>query len=210
MPANLTNHAEIIAVQTRSGNTPKTNSINEKAGQTFLKGVPVQLNAGVIQEWDATVAATGSIAGITLVDASNLATDGAGAPGPFTPIGFPGTGTTFGKVPYEASAVNIPRGAPFQTGQTLFEEANDDTVFSAQFDNASGAVAADYTPVQSDIGKQYGMTKDANGHWYVDKAKVTVGTNTVLVIYQIDPVDGSIVNARVWFTFLQSISQLTR
>lgn len=209
MAALLTNHAEIICVQTRSGNTPKTMSINEAASQTFVKGTPVQLNAGNIQAWDGTTVANG-IAGITLIDASNLASAGAGAPGPFTPVGFPGTGTTFGKVPYEASAVNIPHGAPFQIGQTLFEEANPDNIFSGQADNSAGAVTADYTTVQADIGKVYGLTVDASGHWYVDRGKITVGTNAVCVIIALDPVDGPLLNGRLWFNILYAASSLDR
>lgn len=205
MAANLANHDEIGSVQTSTNTTPNTQSINEKSGQTFVKGVPVQLNAGVVQEWDGATVADG-IAGIALIDGSNLATDGAGAAGPFTGIGFPGTNSTFGKVPFEASAVNIAHGAPISTGQTLFEEARPETVFRGQFDNSAGAVAADYTPVQSDIGKKYGMTKDANGHWYIDKNK-TAG-NAVAVIRGLDPIDGSIINAHVLFSFLDSATQL--
>lgn len=206
MASNLANHAEIVVVQTVSGNTDKTLATNEKAGQTFLKGVPVQLNAGVVQEWDTTVA--NGILGFSLEDAHNLATDGAGAPGPFTPVGFPGAGLSFGKVPFEASALNIPRGAPFVTGYILFDEADNDNIFSAQFDNANFAVAADATPVQSDIGKIYGLTKDASGHWYVDKNK-TAG-NACVVIRQLDPIDGSILNGRVWFQVLVGSQQLSR
>jgi hypothetical protein len=206
----LAHHAPIVVVKTVSGNTDYTDSVNEAATQTFLAGTPVQLSAGTIQAWPGTgggVAAV--IAGVAMHDASNLATAGAGAPTPFTGIGFPGTGTTFGSVPNEVSAVNIPRGAPFSTGQTLFDRAIDDTIFEAMFDNAAGAVAADYTPVQSDIGKQYGLTADATApiYWYVDKNKTTAGTNTVLEIVGLSPIDGSIVNGRVQFKFLRSASQ---
>lgn len=201
MPANLANHAEVLNVQTVSGNTDKTMATNEKAGQTFIKGVPVQLNAGVVQEWDGATVAHG-ILGVSLEDAHNLSADGAGAPGPFTGVGFPGAGLSFGKVPNEPSGLNIPRGAPFVTGYILYNEALTDNIFSAQFDNSAGAGVADWTPVQSDIGKVYGMTKDANGHWYVDKNKVA--GNSVLIIRQLDPIDGSIANGRVWFQFLDS------
>src|SRR5689334_10330903 len=111
---NLTNHIPIYVAQTISGNTPITQSQIEKAGQTFLLGVPVMIDSGTggIKEWDGTTVAAG-VAGISLIAGSNYATDGAGAPGPFQQVGFPGTNTTFGKVPFQASAVNIPRGAPF-------------------------------------------------------------------------------------------------
>lgn len=199
----LTDHAAITAVQTVSGNTDLTESVNEKASQTFVFGVPVQLNAGVVQEWDGATVAIG-IAGFSMEDAHNLASDGLGAPGPFTGVGFPGTGTTFGKVPYEASAVNIPRGAPFVTGQILFNAAVEDTIFRGQFDR-SGAGSA--TTVQSDIGKQFGMTKDASGHWYVDRDKVTVGTNTVVEVVALDPITGPALNGFVYFKVVRAASQ---
>ena len=207
---NLAHHAPIIAVETISGNTDNTASINEKASQTFLAGTPVQLSSGVVQAWPGTgggVAAV--IAGVALADAANLATDGAGANLPFGSIGFPGATVTFGSVPNEVSAVNIPRGAPFSTGQTLFNKAIDDTIFEAMFDSSTGTVAANWTPVQSDIGKSYGLTADSTApvYWYVDKAKTTGGTDTCVEIVGLSPVDGSIPNGRVQFKFLRSASQ---
>lgn len=211
MPANLTDHLIMQAVKTISGNTPLTDAQNEKAGRTFLEGVPVMLSSGVIQEWDANVAQaspTVGIIGISKQPGANLGSDGAGAPSlPFGSVGFPGTSTTFGSVQYETSAKNIPMGAPFSDGRTIYEVAVEDTIFLGQFDNAAGAVSADYTPTAADIGKQYGLTKDATGHWYVDKNKSTVGTNTVVFIVGLDPSTGSIVNGNVLFKFLDTISQ---
>jgi hypothetical protein len=206
MAANLTNHDEITVVQTTTNTTEQTLSINEKAGQTFKKGTPVMLAAGVVQAWDGTTVAKG-ILGITDIDASNLATDGAGAPGPFIGVGFPGTSTTFGAVPFEASAVNIPRGAPFSTGQTLVAAATQETIFRVQVDNNNFSGGGSATPLQADIGVQYGLTVDASGHWYLDKAKVTVGTNTVMTVVQIDPITGSIVNGAVYAKFSGAASQ---
>src|SRR6267154_2382201 len=107
MASLLANHSEIEVVRTVNNTTERTESPQEKAGQTFVKGTPVQLNAGVLQAWDGTTVAAG-IYGVSAEDAHNLATDGAGFPAPFGTVGFPGTGTTFGKVPFQASAVNIP------------------------------------------------------------------------------------------------------
>jgi hypothetical protein len=208
LAANLATHNPITVVQTTTNTTELTMSVNEKAGQTFVAGTPVQLNAGVVQAWDGATIAAG-IAGVTFIDASNLATDGAGAAAPFGSIGFPGTSVTFGTVPNEASAVNIPRGAPFSTGQTLFAAARQETIFQGQFDNANHTDAASITPVQSDIGKHYGLTRGSDGKtWYVDKNKTTDGTNTVLEIVALDPIAGSVPNANVWFVFLQSASQV--
>jgi hypothetical protein len=214
MPANLAFHQPIGAVETTSGLTPFTASVAEKAGQVFKIGVPVQLNAGFVQEWDgATLAA--AIAGFSLIPGSNLGSNGKGAPGAFSQIGPPGTIQTYGSVPNQPSAVNIAVGAPITDGRTLFESSVGLNIFEATYDNSAGAVAADYTPLQSQIGTQAGLTKDANGQWYVDGGKVTAGTNTVVVIVGINPIDqvasGTpnvyIVNARVRFQVLAAARQ---
>jgi hypothetical protein len=112
---------------------------------------------------------------------------------------------SFGKVPFQASALNIPEGAPPVKGVITVVEANLDSIFRAQVDNATGAAT---TPTKANIGTQYGMTVDANGHWYVDFNKVTAGTNTVLVMIDLDPVDGSAANARILFQFIKASLQL--
>lgn len=212
MPANLSDHLIIQAIKTESGNTPLTDAIAELAGRAFLEGVPVMTTAaGFVQEWDANVAAAApgvGIVGISKQPGQNLPSNGAGAPvPPFGGVGFPGATSTFGSVQYQTSAVNIAMGAPFSDGRAIFEVVNDDTIFLAQFDNAAGAVSADYTPVQADINKEYGLTKDATGHWYVDKNKATAGTNTVVVVRGIDPTTGSVVNGNVLISFVNRIMQ---
>lgn len=211
MAAVLSDHQPIRAVQTVSGNTPQKDSKREKAGQTFLEGVPVMLNAGVIQEWNATVTepatSTAGIAGIARAPGSNLATDGAGAPGPFTGVTGVGAAPTFGSVLNQSSAVNFTPGAPMVDGRTPFEIANQDTIFEATFDSADGNTT-NATTVETDVGKHFGLTKDTTGHWYVDRQKVTQGTNTVLVIERLSPLDGPLLNGRVWFKFESGIQQL--
>lgn len=211
---NLTDHLIISAYQTKSGNTDQTQVIPELLQQGFLEGAPVMLTTGgFIQQWDANVGAasnTVGIAGISKQPGANLGTSGLGAPTqPFGSIGQPGTSVTYGTVQYQ-TGYNIPEGAPFSDGRTIFTQANNDTIFIGQFDNAAGAVAADYTPVQGDIGKQYGLTKDTTGHWYVDKNKATVGTNTVVTIVGFDPTAGvGVVNGNVLFVFVDSIMQFS-
>lgn len=205
MAANLADHMAIVSINTTSGNQPQIGSINEKASQTFKLGTPVELSAGVVRDWDG-VTLTKGIAGITLIDGSNYATDGAGAPDGFNGIGQPGTGTTFGSVPYQSSAFNIPMGAPFATGMTLFEIANDDTLFEAQIDNSA---AGAYASLQSQIGVEFGLTKDASGHWYIDLNKTTVGTNTAVVIEGFNPIEPLGTNgARAYFRFIKAVQQL--
>jgi hypothetical protein len=162
---------EIHAVQTLSGNQARVRRIIEELTQTFLQGTPVMINAvdGGVQAWDG-VTITFGIAGFCLSAASNLTVTGTAKT------------LTFGTVPNESAAVNIPRGAPLNDGRVDFEVSTDDTVFKGQVGPAQTFVA-------SDVGKQYGMTKDADNHWYVDKTKTTVGVNTVAVITKLDPID---------------------
>ena len=214
MATALTDHAEIKVFQTISGNTDLTQADKEKSGQTFLSGIPVMFDAsGFVQEWDLSGSAGTGIApgtgvlGISLFGGANLASSGLGAPGVFTGLGPPGSSVTYGKVPFEPLSVNIPPGAPFSEGRTYYNPAINDLIFIGQVDNNAFTVAADATPVQADIGKEFGLSKDATGHWYVDRGKVTVGTNTSVIIKGIDPRYGSIQNGLVFFVFKSAVSQ---
>lgn len=214
MAAVLSDHQPIRAVQTVSGNSPLTLAQKEKAGQTFLEGVPVMTvisgSLTVVQEWNATwlepATNAGGIAGISRKAGSNLGSDGTGAPGPFTPVGAPAASPTFGSVLNQPNAVNFTPGAPFVDGRQIFEVASDDTIFEATFDSADGN-AAHATTLASDVGSHFGLTKDTTGHWYVDRQKVTQGTNTVVVITALNPLDGPLQNGRVWFKFEKGIQQ---
>lgn len=205
---NLTTHVPAIPLKTVSGNTELTLSVNEKSGQTFLAGVPVQLASGVVQKWDGTTIAAG-IFGISLIMGSNLASNGKGAPPqPWGQIGPPGAIQTWGSVPNQPNGVNIAIGTPFSDGRTLLAVSYGDTIFEAMCDNSAGSVAADYTPTQASIGTQYGLTFDTNGYIYVDLGKTTPGTNTVVQCVGINPDDGLIVNARLQFVFIKSAQQM--
>jgi hypothetical protein len=204
MASLLATHSPIEVVETKQNTTEFTDAPQEAASQTFISGSPVQLNAGFAQAWDGTTVAAG-IYGVALEDAHNLASNGLGAPTPFGIVGFPGTGTTFGKVPFQPSAVNIPEGAPASLGYIIVAEANLDTIFVGQTDKNTGAAT---TPTQANVGTQYGLTVDANGYWYVDFAKTTAGTNTVVVMTGLHPIDGSIANARILFQFIKAAMQI--
>lgn len=174
----------IKAVGSVSGNQPRVASIDEDAGETFLLGTPVMLNgSGDVIAWDGVTIGNG-IAGISVIDAGNLTTTG-------TPKTL-----TFGSVQNEASAVNIPRGAPLSTGQTLFEVANTDTIFSGQV--GPSQLASDIV-----IGHNYGMTIDTDGHWYVDTSINNQPTSVVLAI-GIDQYD----TRGVRFVFLIDVCQV--
>lgn len=211
MAAVLSDHQPIRVVQTISGNSPFSQEVAEQLSQTFLEGVPVMLNSGFIKEWDANVAAaspTVGIAGIARAPGSNLSSSGKGAPTAFTGVGAPAAAPTFGSVLNQASAINFTPGAPMVTGRTPFEVACPDTIFEATFDDAGGSTVNATTNVNM-IGKRFGLTKDTTGHWFVDFAKVTAGTNTVVTIVRLSPLDGAIQNGRVWFVFENAIMQIS-
>jgi hypothetical protein len=204
--ANLTTHLPILQVQNKANTTPFTSAQTEAAGQTFLSGTPVQLNgSGNVIAWDGTTISAG-ILGVAESFGLNLGTAGKGAPVP--PFGGV-TGNiaiqTYGKVQNQPGATNIAIGTPVSDGRTLYVEPNQDNIFSALFDNSTGTVAADWTPVQTDIGVKYGLTVDANGYWYVDKGKT--GGSAVLQIVGL-PL-GSYLNAPVQFVFLTAAIQVT-
>lgn len=213
MASNLATHAQILVFQTTTNTTEQTQDYPELAGQTFVSGTPVQLSAGgFCQAWDGTTVVRG-ILGVSEQPAANLGTNGAGAPGAFGSIGFPGAAPTYGSVLNQSAAVNIPAGATFTTGNTTVAQAVTTTIFVAQVDSASGGA---YTPGIANVGVQYGMTIGSDGAtWYIDLDKTTVGTNTVLTVvglYYDDLVQGSatteIAGGRLLFKFNTAASQV--
>jgi hypothetical protein len=205
MPANLTTHLPILQVLEKAGTTPYTSSIAEAAGQTFWSGTPVQLNgAGFVQAWDG-VTVTAGILGISESFGANLGSAGLGAP--ILPFGGV-TGNiaiqVWGAVVNQPLGVNIALDTPVTDGRTLYIEPNQDNIFQALFDNSTGTVAANWTTTQATIGATYGMTKDANGWWYVDGGK-TGGTAVVQVVgLPMGPGLNSLVN----FVFLTAAIQV--
>lgn len=180
----------IGAVQTVSGNQPRIRRIIEQATQTFLAGTPVQISTtGGVQVWDGATYAFG-LAGFTLEAGANLTT-----------LGVPKT-LTYGSVPNQASAVNIPMGAPLNDGRNGFEVACDDTVFLGQ-------VGPSQSVTDASVGKEYGMTLDSDGYWYVDTTKSTVGTNTMCRIVKLDPNDQATVKRGVYFIIARGSQQLS-
>lgn len=194
----------IEVVQTVSGNQERLIRRAEEASQTFLAGTPVEQQAdGGVAVWDGATL-TGVLLGISSEDAHNLSSLGAGAPGPLQPFLGQGASLTFGSVPNETSAVNIPRGAPMVDGRLGYFVGNTDTVFRGIFGN-NGALA---TPGLTNVGVAYGLTIDSNNkYWYVDKNKT--GSSAVVQVVALDPIDGSISGGRVWFQFLPTAVILT-
>lgn len=175
---------EIHSVQTVSGNQPRIRRLLEAAGDTFLAGTPLALAAGFVIPWAGAIVTNqvGAIIGMSKEFGAQLAVSGVAQQ------------QTFGTVPNEAAAVNISRPF-FNDGRTGVEVADPDTIFLGQVGPAQ-------TALQSDIGVQYGMTKDADNHWFVDKTKTTVGTNTCVIIVKLDPNDQSATPRGVYFRFV--------
>ena len=180
---------EIHSVQTTSGNQPRIRRIIEKSAQVFLPGTPVMLDAvsGGVQAWDG-VSVVNGIAGFSKENGANLTTTGTAQQ------------PTYGSVPNQPSAQNILRPV-FNDGRTGFEAADGDTVFLGQVGPAQTALA-------SDVGVQYGLSIDADNHWFVDKTKLTPGTNTVVTIVKLDPNDQSATPRGVYFVVLPGAAQL--
>jgi hypothetical protein len=184
---------------TVSGNQNRMTRLNEDAGQVFVAGTPLQLNnvTGALKAWDGVTIPNG-IAGIGKEFGANLTTAGVPLGTNQAPSNAPqvGGGSTFGSVQNEPGAVNLSRPY-FNDGKTGVVLAIPDNVFYGQVGPAQ-VVAA------TDIGKQYGMTKDVDGHWYVDKTKV--GANACVVITGFDAWDTV---RGVLFTFLPTVAQIS-
>lgn len=181
----------IKAVRTISGNQPVVRRLPEGATQDFLGGTPVQLTGGNIVEWDGATLTNG-IEGFAYEAASDLAV-----------AGVPETLHDPGGVPNQPSAVVIPQGAPLNDGKKGTEVAADDTVFYGQ-------VGPDQTAASSDVGLKYGLTKDTDDYWFVDKDKTPTSgggaTNEAVVrVVGIDQYD----DRGVYFQVLSAAQQLS-
>jgi hypothetical protein len=193
--ANLTIHLPILQVLEKAGTTPYTSSQPEAAGQTFLSGTPVQLNgSGFVQAWDGTTVTAG-ILGISESFGLNLGSAGAGAPTlPFGGVTGNIAIATYGSVPNQPSGVNIALGTPVSDGRTLYMEPNQDNIFQALYDNSTGTVTANWTTTQATVGAILGLTKDANGYWYVDGGKTGASSCVQVVGLPMGPGLNSLVN----------------
>lgn len=185
---------------TVSGNQPRIDRLIEDALQTFLAGTPLQINTvdGGLKAWDG-VTVTAGLAGISKEFGANLATVGVslGTTAPVVGSGIPAApgGQTFGSVQNEPGASNFSRPY-FNDGRSGIELCIPDTVFYGQ-------CGPSQTTALTDIGKQYGLTKDVDGHWFVDKTKT--GASAVLTVTGLDQWDAA---RGLLFTFLAAASQI--
>ena len=163
----------IVVRQSKTNNAPVVANVGEKASQTFKAGTIVALSTGYIAAWGGVnPSGAAAIAGVSIVAGSNLTTANTAKT------------LTFGSVPNQSSAVNIPVGAPANDGKCEIYTGNSNTIFAGTFGNNGNAA----TIAVTDVGVHYGLTIDSgSNYWYVDKNKTTVGTNTAVQVEGIDP-----------------------
>lgn len=190
--------AEIHSVQTVSSQQPRMRRLPEEAGQTFFPGTPVQLAAGDggVKVWDGVTVAFG-VAGFSKEAGNNLAALGVTPTAAVNPNPQPSVGA----VSFQPLARNITRPF-FVDGRQGFEVAVADTVFLGQVGPAQSTLA-------TDVSKQYGLTLDSDGHWYVDKTKT--GASAVVEVVRLDPNDQGVIGVStrgVYFIVLPAAAQL--
>jgi len=182
---------------------PLTQRLPQNTSQTFNAGTPVSLSSGYIQATGTVNSTTVVIAGIAQQPGDNLSSAGV------APIG--GSKVTFGSVPNQTAAVNIPIGAPMADGNTGVYVANNNTIFYGVVDGA-------HTTAAADIGSIYGLTKDGTtSNWFVDTTITTAGGGACVEVLEfVDPVgtgfQGSTTTTtggRVAFRFTMAYQQLT-
>lgn len=176
-------------------------AIIEEAGQTFLYGMPVMINAtdGGVQLWDGTVGAGHLVAGVAAQNAQNLGTTGAGAPSGFSPVLGPGSSIgSFAANANQSLAVITPPMVPITDGFNYFFIASPTTIFRAKYGTTNNPTAT----TNQLVGTSLGMTKDTgNNFWYIDSAKT--GASALVNIVGLDPLDPvGTVGGHVLFSFI--------
>ena len=181
------------------------NWLPEESGQTFVSGVPVQVNGtdGGVQIWDGSTLTAG-IAGFSIQAAQNLGTTGAGAASPFGPITGSGGTLTYAPNATQSSAVISPPGIPISIGLAGFAVAAPTTIFIAKLGNNGSAAAT----TNQQVGVAYGLTKDASSSfWYVDTNK-TGGSAAVRIVGLDQREAVGTVGGHVLFVVLNAVAQI--
>ena len=210
----LTYHQPIIQVKTVSGNAPlMTGQIHEAPSQTFGYGVPLMLDAGgYVEVWNGS-SYTNAILGVSNdIGHSLTGTEGPPPTGelltlppsqPFGSVGAPGAFPTFGSVPNQPKAYNIPPGAPMIDGRQVITLAVVDTIFEAQIDNSNTGTAVTALALE---GKQAGLAFDSSSpaQAYVDLYSSATAAVIIVELNPLDPIGTAF--GRVWFKFLSSVT----
>jgi hypothetical protein len=173
--------------------------MSEKSAQTGNLGVPAQVDVAgatgfIIPCPTMNSVATAIIAGFTVETFSNLTTSGVAKT------------LTYGSVQNQSSAVLIPIGAPPNDGTIGFYIATSEMVFVGTLGNSN--TAANATVAQADVGKLYGLTKDAgNNYWYIDNNITTAATGGCVYIFELIDAVG-LLNGREAFVVAPACQQL--
>lgn len=163
----------IQAVKTISDNQPTIRRLAEKATQTFKSGAVVLVEAasGFLIESAPIVAVGVRIAGIASEFGHNQTTSGVAK-----------EDTAYGSVQNQPLATLIAPGGRPNDGKAAVYMATEDTIFLGKVRDADSLVV-------TDIGLIFGLTKNANGIWEVDKSKATAAAGAIVTIRElIDPV----------------------
>ena len=157
---------------------------DEESGQTFLNGVPVYHQAadGMIAEVTTDFSNTEIVRGISIGEGQNLATQGTAEPG-----------ASVATPPNQTSAVVIPIGTPFKTGETAMINPDGGAIFEIALIDGQTFSAGLVLP-----GTQYELEKQANGHWAVDSTDTSTSeaTDHVVEIVGVNPNDNEFVYCR--------------
>jgi hypothetical protein len=169
---------------------PQILRMAEAANVTVNAGTPVAITtAGYLAERLQTGPPTARyIAGFTTEAGHNLTVPA------LPPVG--GSGLYYGSVPSQINARNVPLGAPMADGALGIHVANDETEFV-------GATISTYALATTDLGNQFGISKDATtGNWYLDP----LATVAVLIVAFVDPI--GTLGGRVAFRVIREMQQL--
>jgi hypothetical protein len=170
----------------------------EKAAQTFLLGVPVQVDTalGAVQAvGPITTPATAIIIGFSCDYGANLATTGKAQ-----------SQTQTGHPPNQPAAVFIPVGAWPNDGTTGFIQALPENVFVGKLGNSVDGTLA--TIQNTDVTKIYGLAKDAGtGQWYIDGGVTTAAAGACVQITELVDKPGTL-NGRLGFVVIAAAQQL--
>jgi hypothetical protein len=216
---------------------PLTKRMPQKASLTIKRNTPVVVSSGYIIERTAISSTAGVIAGVCDQFGDNLASDGVASIGGSSVIertaisstagviagvcdqfgdnlasdgvaSIGGSSVTFGSVPNQSAAVNIPIGAPPNDGLIGVLIACDTTIFQ-------GVTDAAHTTAATDIGSTFGITKDSTtGYWFIDTTITATASGACVIITDfVDPVGvGAFgvgtTGGRLAFKFIKAYQQI--
>lgn len=167
----------IVPWRTLGGNGahPETRRLLENAAETFLQGTPVWVDSTGYLAASPTISSALTIAGFSQQEAHNRTSDGVVEH------------TTEGTVVNQPSAQVIPGGARPDDGRIGVWVATSQVVWIGAFYNDTALE----TPAQADVGQIYGLTKQSNGFWAVDKNITAAASGAICEIVDLPVISGN-------------------